>query len=166
MAEWTMAFVQDRLELAAEVFRALPNVKPQGYFSAWPEYFHSFADQVGQEPRMRKPLPSPRMITEAEQTLLWLRWVLLRIIGDPESAVGQCRGAQSHRSALFVMPPDSGLVAGGGFLDQPALEKALADIANSTALARNRARASRGCAPYLSSAGCGSDQVEAGMLDP
>ena len=75
MAEWTMAFVQDRLELAAEVFRALPNVKPQGYFSAWPEYFHSFADQVGQEPRMRKPLPSPRMITEAEQTLLWLRWV-------------------------------------------------------------------------------------------
>ena len=75
MAEWTMAFVQDRLELAAEVFRALPDVKPQGYFSAWPEYFHSFADQVGQEPRMRKPLPSPRMITEAEQTLLWLRWV-------------------------------------------------------------------------------------------
>ena len=75
MAEWTMALVQDRLELAAEVFRALPNVKPQGYFSAWPEYFHSFADQVGQEPRMRKPLPSPRMITEAEQTLLWLRWV-------------------------------------------------------------------------------------------
>ena len=75
MAEWTMALVQDRLELAAGVFRALPDVKPQGYFSAWPEYFHSFADQVGQEPRMRKPLPSPRMITEAEQTLLWLRWV-------------------------------------------------------------------------------------------
>ena len=75
MADWTMAIVQDRLELAAEVFRALPDVKPQGYFSAWPEYFHSFADQVGQEPRMRKPLPSPRMITEAEQTLLWLRWV-------------------------------------------------------------------------------------------
>ena len=75
MAEWTMAFVQDRLELAAEVFRALPNVKPQGYFSAWPEYFHSFADQVGQEPRMRKPLPSPRMISEAEAAMLWLRWV-------------------------------------------------------------------------------------------
>ncbi len=49
--------------------------KPQGYFSAWPEYFHSFGDQVGQEPRMRRPLPSPRMITEAEAALLWLRWL-------------------------------------------------------------------------------------------
>jgi hypothetical protein len=24
---------------------------------------------------MRRPLPSPRMITEAEETLLWLRWL-------------------------------------------------------------------------------------------
>ena len=75
MADWTTARVQDRLELAADVFRQLPAVKPQGYFNAWPEYFHSFADQVGQEPRMRRPLPSPRMITEAEETLLWLRWL-------------------------------------------------------------------------------------------
>jgi hypothetical protein len=75
MADWTRAMVADRLELAADVMISLPAVRPQGFFSAWPEYFHSFADQVGQEPRMRKPLPSPRMITEAEQTLLWLRWV-------------------------------------------------------------------------------------------
>jgi hypothetical protein len=69
MAEWTTARVQDRLELAADVFRSLPGVKPQGYFSAWPEYFHSFADKVSQEPRMRRPLPSPRMITEALDAL-------------------------------------------------------------------------------------------------
>ncbi len=75
MAEWTIARVQDRLELAAEVFRQMPPVRPQGYFSAWPEVFHSFADQVGQTPRMRRPLPSPRMITEAEEALLWLRWL-------------------------------------------------------------------------------------------
>ena len=75
MGDWTTAQVQDRLELAADVFRQLPAVKPQGYFNAWPAYFHSFADQVGQEPRMRRPLPSPRMITEAEETLLWLRWL-------------------------------------------------------------------------------------------
>ena len=75
MADWTTAQVQDRLELAADVFRSLPGVKPQGYFNAWPEYFHSFADQVGQEPRVRRPLPSPRMITEAEEAMLWLRWV-------------------------------------------------------------------------------------------
>ena len=73
--EWTRACVQDRLESAADVFRSLPEVKPQGYFNAWPEYFHSFADQVSQEPRMKRPRPSPRAITEAEEALLWLRWL-------------------------------------------------------------------------------------------
>jgi hypothetical protein len=75
MADWTMARVQDRLELAAEVFRALPAVRPQGFFSTWPEYRHGFGDLAGQEPRLRRPLPSPRMITEAEEAALWLRWV-------------------------------------------------------------------------------------------
>jgi len=75
MTDWTIAMVQDRLELAAEVMRQAPGVKPQGYFSAWPEYFHSFADKVGQKPRMRRPLPSPRMITEADEAMLWLRWL-------------------------------------------------------------------------------------------
>jgi hypothetical protein len=80
MGEWTTARVQDRLELAADVFARLPAVKPQGYFSAWPEYFHSFADKVGQEPEGRRPRPSPRAITEAEEALLWLRWL------EPEDA--------------------------------------------------------------------------------
>ncbi len=63
MNDWTMTRVQDRLELAAGVFRQMPEVKPQGYFNAWPDYLHSFADQVGQEPKMRKPRPSPRMVS-------------------------------------------------------------------------------------------------------
>jgi hypothetical protein len=75
MTDWTTAQVQDRLELAADVFAQLPAVRPQGYFNAWPEYFHSFADQVGQEPQMRRPRPSPRQITEAEEAMLWLRWL-------------------------------------------------------------------------------------------
>ena len=75
MAEWTPTIVEARLESAADVFRSLPEVKPQGYFNAWPEYFHSFADQVGQEPQVRRPRPSPRQITEAEETMLWLRWL-------------------------------------------------------------------------------------------
>jgi hypothetical protein len=75
MTDWTTAQVQDRLELAADVFAQLPTVKPQGYFNAWPEYFHSFADQVGQEPQMGRPRPSPRQITEAEEAMLWLRWL-------------------------------------------------------------------------------------------
>jgi hypothetical protein len=75
MGDWTPATVEDRLESAADVFRSLPEVKPQGYFNAWPEYVHSFADQVGQEPRTRRPRPGPRQITEADESLLWLRWL-------------------------------------------------------------------------------------------
>ncbi|MGP6089766.1 DUF6362 family protein [Antarctobacter jejuensis] len=75
MTDWTTARVQDRLELAADIFTQLPAVKPQGYFNAWPEYMYSFSDQVGQEPKMRRPLPPPKMISEAEETLLWLRWL-------------------------------------------------------------------------------------------
>ena len=75
MGEWTTAQVQDRLELAAGVMRQMPGVMPQGFFNAWPEYFHSFADKVGQEPQMRRPRPSPRQITQAEEALLWLRWL-------------------------------------------------------------------------------------------
>jgi len=75
MTDWTTARVQDRLESAADVFAQLPAVKPTGYFNAWPEYFHGFADQVGQEPEMRRPRPGPRQITEAEEAMLWLRWL-------------------------------------------------------------------------------------------
>jgi hypothetical protein len=75
MGEWTTAQVQDRLELAAGVFAQLPAVKPTGYFNAWPEYVHTFADKVGQEPQMRRPRPGPRQITEAEEAMLWLRWL-------------------------------------------------------------------------------------------
>ncbi len=75
MGEWTTAKVEDRLESAADVFQTLPGVRPQGFFNGWPEYFHSFADKVGQEPQMRRPQPGPRQITEADEALLWLRWL-------------------------------------------------------------------------------------------
>ena len=48
MADWTMARVEDRLESAADVWRALPGIRPQGFFNAWPEYQHGAGDQVGQ----------------------------------------------------------------------------------------------------------------------
>jgi hypothetical protein len=87
--EWTRATVADRLDLAADVMKSLPPVRPQGYVSAWPEYAYSFADQVGQEPRMKKPLPSPRMITQADEAMLWLRWV--------DKDIGQILWARSNR---------------------------------------------------------------------
>ena len=86
---WTRAMVADRLDLAAEVMRAMPPVRPQGYVSAWPAYLSTFADQIEQEPRMKRPLPSPRMITEADEALLWLRWV--------EKDIGQILWARANR---------------------------------------------------------------------
>jgi len=91
MGNWTRAMVADRLELAADVMKSLPAVRPQGYFNAWPEYLHSFGDQVEQQPRMRKPLPSPRMITEADEALLWLRWI--------DKDIAQILWARANRTA-------------------------------------------------------------------
>ena len=87
--DWTRAIVADRLELAAEVMKSLPRVRPQGYFNAWPDYAFSFGDQVGQEPLLKKPLPSPRMITEADEAMLWLRWL--------DKDVAQILWARSNR---------------------------------------------------------------------
>ena len=89
--DWTRAMVADRLELAAEVMQSLPPVRPQGYFNAWPDYAASFGDQVGQEPRLKKPLPSPRMITQADEAMLWLRWV--------NKDIGQILWARANRKA-------------------------------------------------------------------
>jgi hypothetical protein len=69
------AQAQDRLEHAADVFAQLPAVKPQRYFDARLKSFHSFADQVGQEPQMRRPRPIAGQITEAEEAMLWLCWL-------------------------------------------------------------------------------------------
>ena len=58
MADWTTGRVQDRLELAADVFAQLPGVKPTGLLQRVARVFHSFADQVGQEPQMRSRGPA------------------------------------------------------------------------------------------------------------
>ena len=89
--EWTRAMVADRLDLAAEVMQSMPPVRPQGYVSAWPEYISTFADQVSQEPRMKKPLPSPRMISEADEAMLWLRWL--------DKDIAQILWARANRKA-------------------------------------------------------------------
>ena len=75
MGEWTTTRVEDRLESAADVFRTLPGVMPQGFFNAWPEYFHSFADKVEQEPKPMRVLPSPQAISRMEQTLTWTAYL-------------------------------------------------------------------------------------------
>lgn len=109
MTSWTIARVQDRLELAADVIRQMPGVLPKGYAKSWPDYQYSFADQVGQEPQMKRPQPSPRMISEADEAMLWLRWleiedaklVWLRANGKPWKPIcwefGMSRAAAARR---------------------------------------------------------------------
>ena len=75
MAEWTRADVEARFESAARVMRSQPSDGPRGTFNAWPAYFHDFADKVGQKPEGRRPTPSPQAISEAEEAMLWLRWL-------------------------------------------------------------------------------------------
>jgi hypothetical protein len=96
MGDWTPAMVEARLESAADVFRSLPEVKPQGYFNAWPEYFHSFADQVGQEPRMRRPKPGPRDITQGF------------LPGDIRMLAGEARHIASDRAGFLGSHPEAG----------------------------------------------------------
>ncbi|MTH96363.1 DUF6362 family protein [Roseibium sp. RKSG952] len=75
MTDWTTAMVEERLEAAASVFRTFPHVRAPGFFNAWPDYLHSFADKVSQTPRMCRPLPSPGQISRAEEAALWLQWL-------------------------------------------------------------------------------------------
>ena len=71
MNKWTPSLVEARLAEAAFVLKRMPEPRLQGYFNAWPEYFHSFADKVGQEPKPMRVLPSPQAISLMEETLIW-----------------------------------------------------------------------------------------------
>lgn len=71
MVDWTPSLVEARLAEAAWVLKRLPEPRLSGYFSTWPEYSHSFADKVGQEPRPMRVLPSPKDISRMEETLTW-----------------------------------------------------------------------------------------------
>lgn len=78
MTDWTRGMVEDRLIEAADVMKRLPAVRAKGYFSAWPTILPEFSDLVGREPpRLRRPPPSPKAITRAEEAMLWLRWLEL-----------------------------------------------------------------------------------------
>ncbi|MCA3452481.1 MAG: hypothetical protein INF92_19380 [Rhodobacter sp.] len=53
---------------------------------------------------------------------------------QPASRCRVSRRSCVDRAARLVVPPDSVEVGGGDFLDQPELQEALADIADSAAL--------------------------------
>jgi len=71
IVRWTPSLVEARLSEAAFVLKRLPEPRLFGYFSTWPEIRHTFADQVGQEPRRLRVFPSPQAISRMEETLSW-----------------------------------------------------------------------------------------------
>lgn len=73
---WTPLLVEARIVEAVDVLRRLPEQKVRGYFGAWPEIVHDFADKVGLEPTpMRRPPPSAGAITRMDETLTWMAWL-------------------------------------------------------------------------------------------
>lgn len=72
----TIITVADRLDQAAYTMRRLPKVKVQGYASTWPEIVREFVEAYGwNEVTTRLGPPSPRHITEMDETLRWLLWL-------------------------------------------------------------------------------------------
>jgi hypothetical protein len=72
---WTADDVAEQFEEAFRTLRKLPPVRVRGYFNTWPDYFHSFADLVAQEPQPMRIIPSPAAISRFEQTLDWVLWI-------------------------------------------------------------------------------------------
>ncbi len=75
---WTAAMVQAYFEEAAEVMKALPPVRVQGYFSTWPTPVHDFWDAYGWHEAECRWRPTPRQITRMEHVCEWLRFVPVR----------------------------------------------------------------------------------------
>jgi hypothetical protein len=69
---WTTLKVEEQLASAADVLSRLSSIGPQGYFSTWPSFPPEFSDLVGREPEpMKRPPPSPRAISNMDETLYW-----------------------------------------------------------------------------------------------
>jgi hypothetical protein len=73
--------IEARFEEAASVLRRLPDPRPMGYFSTWPQVVRSAAEAYGWEPArtMRVP-PTPQAISRMEECFSWLLWL------DPDDA--------------------------------------------------------------------------------
>lgn len=70
--------VQAYLEDAADVMKALPRPRVQGYFSAWPEPIHDFWDAYGWTEAENHWRPTARQITQMEYVCEWIRVVPVR----------------------------------------------------------------------------------------
>jgi hypothetical protein len=76
MAEWTRDMVEERIVEAADVLKQLPGLRPQGYFSTWPEIQRSAKELAQAMPvPMRRPPPSSASISRMEEAITWNRFL-------------------------------------------------------------------------------------------
>ena len=73
--KWTEEMVIQRFREAIMVVRRLPNVRPQGYFSLWPEIKYRPNEMIFMDDKPKKYLPNPEEISHMNETCSWLRFV-------------------------------------------------------------------------------------------
>lgn len=105
---WTDKMVEAYLQDAADVMKALPAVRVQGYFSVWPTVIHDYWDAYGwTEGDPKRWRPTPKQIDQMEYVCQWLRWpgvleskiIWDRSCGIPWKVIEHKR--QSSRSTLW-----------------------------------------------------------------
>lgn len=76
MKKLTATDIEERFEEAARTLRRLPDYKPRAMKSAWPEVVQSIHTAYGYDPaRAPRIAPSPKAISEMEETFDWLLWL-------------------------------------------------------------------------------------------
>ncbi|MBF0178334.1 MAG: helix-turn-helix domain-containing protein [Magnetococcales bacterium] len=75
--KWTPKMVADQLEEAASTLYRLPEVRPAGYGSGWPQVIHDAMDVSDWEepPLVRPGPPTADAIARMDESLEWLRWL-------------------------------------------------------------------------------------------
>lgn len=76
MRESAEDYVEDRLHLAAQTLRQLPDMRALEYFNIWPTLIRESAEILRLSPKPTRVRPSQREITDMEEVLfVWLKWL-------------------------------------------------------------------------------------------
>jgi len=76
MHDWTIEDVALRFEEAVSTGRRLPQVRTQGYVSAWPPVLRQEWERLaGDEEPVRRPPPDPQVIERMLEAMRWIQWL-------------------------------------------------------------------------------------------
>lgn len=74
--KWTPRLVEAHLIDAADTMRCIPAPRPQEHYNGWPEILRDQFEMRGTAEGPPSPgFAVPSAVTQAEQTLLWFRWL-------------------------------------------------------------------------------------------